>query len=49
MCPGMTSPGGRLPDHNLPKDTIVAIYAEGKEHALALGQLVLSTVCDIYF
>jgi PUA domain protein len=42
MCPGLTSPGGRL-DTDLPKDTIVAIFAEGKEHPLAIGKLVMST------
>ncbi|KAL2915095.1 translation machinery-associated protein 20 [Polyrhizophydium stewartii] len=42
MCPGVTSPGGRLPDENLPCDTIVAIQAEGKEHAVAVGMLKMS-------
>lgn len=44
MCPGLTSPGADLPDSpGLEKDTIVAIYAEGKEHALAIGKLIMST------
>ncbi len=44
MCPGMTSPGAKLPVENIPKDTVVAIYAEGKEHALAVGLTNMSTV-----
>jgi PUA domain protein len=44
MCPGMTSPGAKLPAENIPKDTVVAIYAEGKEHALAVGLTNMSTV-----
>lgn len=43
MCPGLTSAGAKLPDENLEKDTIVTIYAEGKEHALAVGKLTMST------
>ncbi|KAI5953052.1 TMA20 [Candida theae] len=43
MCPGLTSKGGELPEENLPVDTIVAVYAEGKENALAIGKLVMST------
>lgn len=43
MCPGFTSSGGRLPETCLPIGTPVAIYAEGKEHALAIGQLIMST------
>lgn len=43
MCPGMTSSGARLPEVNLPKDTVIAIYAEGKEHALAVGLTSMST------
>ncbi|KAJ2360532.1 translation machinery-associated protein 20 [Coemansia sp. RSA 2610] len=30
MCPGLTSPGARLPAENLPEGTIVAVMAEGK-------------------
>ncbi|GME87744.1 hypothetical protein B5S28_g902 [[Candida] boidinii] len=43
MCPGLTSAGAELPEVSLPKDTTVAIYAEGKEHALAVGKLLMST------
>ncbi|KAI0465170.1 translation machinery-associated protein 20 [Komagataella kurtzmanii] len=43
MCPGLTSPGAQLPEENLEKGTIVTIYAEGKEHALAVGALEMST------
>lgn len=42
MCPGLTSPGASLPEP-LSKDSIVAIYAEGKENALAVGKLIMST------
>ncbi|KAK9459541.1 PUA-like domain-containing protein [Lipomyces oligophaga] len=43
MCPGLTSKGASLPSTNLPENTIVAIFAEGKETALAVGKLVMST------
>ncbi|KAH3669542.1 hypothetical protein WICMUC_004964 [Wickerhamomyces mucosus] len=44
MCPGLTSPGAGLPDApGYEKEKIVAIYAEGKEHALAIGKLIMST------
>lgn len=44
MCPGLTSKGAKLPDApGLPEGTIVAVYAEGKEHALAIGKLTMST------
>ncbi|ODV96072.1 hypothetical protein PACTADRAFT_2373, partial [Pachysolen tannophilus NRRL Y-2460] len=43
MCPGLTSKGAKLPQENLPKGTIVIINAEGKENALAIGKLVMST------
>mmetsp|Transcript_35200 Transcript_35200/g.56554 ORF Transcript_35200/g.56554 Transcript_35200/m.56554 type:complete len:186 (+) Transcript_35200:180-737(+) len=42
MCPGLTSSGAVIHD-NVPEDTPVAIYAEGKEHALALGITKMST------
>ncbi|CAE7227759.1 mcts1 [Symbiodinium sp. KB8] len=42
MCPGLTSAGGWLPEEDLPEHTAVAVYAEGKEHALAVGQLAMS-------
>ncbi|XP_019881048.1 malignant T-cell-amplified sequence 1 homolog [Aethina tumida] len=41
MCPGLTSPGAQMTD--VPKDTVVAIMAEGKDHALAIGKTTLST------
>ncbi|KAI8555647.1 hypothetical protein RHMOL_Rhmol05G0189500 [Rhododendron molle] len=36
MCPGLTSPGGAL-DDDVAEETPVAIMAEGKQHALAIG------------
>ncbi|KAG6487982.1 malignant T-cell-amplified sequence 1 homolog isoform X1 [Zingiber officinale] len=36
MCPGLTSPGGAL-DEEVLEETPVAIMAEGKQHALAIG------------
>jgi len=41
MCPGLTSAGAKMSD--APKNTIVAVMAEGKKHALAVGITVLST------
>ncbi|KAI5115714.1 hypothetical protein M0805_009263 [Coniferiporia weirii] len=45
MCPGFTSKGGYLPpsDEALPTETPVAIFAEGKEHAAAVGLTKLGT------
>ncbi|QPG74318.1 translation machinery-associated protein 20 [Brettanomyces nanus] len=42
MCPGLTSPGAKLPDEDWPEGTTVAVYAEGKENALAIGKLLMS-------
>lgn len=42
MCPGLTSAGARL-DTELEVDTPVAVMAEGKENALAVGVLKMST------
>ena len=42
MCRGLTSPGGALPTE-LPAGAPVAVYAQGKEHAIAVGTLALST------
>jgi predicted ribosome-associated RNA-binding protein Tma20 len=42
MCPGFTSAGGNMPD-DFNIDEPVAIYAEGKEHALAIGLTKMST------
>ena len=41
MCPGLTSPGGKMDD--VKKDQVVAITAEGKENALAIGLTLMST------
>ncbi|GAA5883063.1 hypothetical protein JCM3774_001098 [Rhodotorula dairenensis] len=45
MCPGMTSPTGYLPptSANIPSGSPVAVHAYGKEHALAIGLLAMST------
>lgn len=45
MCPGLTSPGGYLPppDAALPAGTVVAIHAEGKDHAVGVGITKLGT------
>ena len=42
MCPGFTSKGGALPTP-IEAEQPVAIYAEGKEHALAVGLTTMST------
>ncbi|CAG8694804.1 5868_t:CDS:2 [Dentiscutata erythropus] len=42
MCPGLTSKGARM-DEDLPADTIVGVFAEGKEQALAVGLTKMST------
>ncbi|XP_064405080.1 malignant T-cell-amplified sequence 1-like [Halichondria panicea] len=42
MCPGLTSPGARM-DTALPDNSIVAVMAEGKEHALSVGLTKMST------
>jgi malignant T-cell-amplified sequence len=36
MCPGFTSKGGDVPE-SITVDMPVAIYAEGKQHAMAVG------------
>ncbi|XP_051151955.1 uncharacterized protein LOC127265944 isoform X2 [Andrographis paniculata] len=41
MCPGLTSPGGAL-DDEVPAEAPVAIMAEGKQHALAIGYTKMS-------
>ncbi|XP_028397922.1 malignant T-cell-amplified sequence 1-like [Dendronephthya gigantea] len=41
MCPGLTSPGANLIDAD--KDSIIAIHAEGKIHALAVGTMTMSS------
>ncbi len=42
MAPGLLSKGGVLPD-GLEKDAIVAIHAEGKEHACGIGRMSASS------
>ncbi|KAI1733193.1 PUA domain-containing protein [Ditylenchus destructor] len=42
MAPGLTSPGAKLLE-NCEKDTIVAIMAEGKQHAMAIGIMKASS------
>ncbi|KAI7907225.1 malignant T cell-amplified sequence 1-like protein [Cokeromyces recurvatus] len=42
MCPGLTSKGARM-DVDLPAGAVAAIMAEGKENALAIGLLKMST------
>lgn len=41
MCPGLTSPGAKM--STVEKGTVVAIMAEGKQHAIAIGFTTLST------
>lgn len=36
MCPGLTSPGGRVSD-DAQSDQVVTVMAEDKQHALAIG------------
>lgn len=42
MCPGLTSKGARM-DEDLPVGAVCAIMAEGKQHAVAIGILKMST------
>eukprot|EP00455_Lapot_gusevi_P056622 TRINITY_DN9453_c0_g1_i2.p1 TRINITY_DN9453_c0_g1~~TRINITY_DN9453_c0_g1_i2.p1 ORF type:complete len:203 (+),score=66.69 TRINITY_DN9453_c0_g1_i2:30-611(+) len=42
MCPGLTHPCGDLPA-GIPEGTIVAIHAEGKQHALGIGIMKMSS------
>lgn len=41
MCPGLTSAGGSISE-DLPEGAPVAVFAEGKEHPLAVGLLKMS-------
>ncbi|XP_065567896.1 malignant T-cell-amplified sequence 1 homolog [Artemia franciscana] len=41
MCPGLTSPGAKITP--VAKSAVVAIMAEGKQHALAVGMTTMST------
>ena len=43
MAPGLTSEGGIIPDKSLPKGAPVAIYAEGKKHAMGIGFIAQSS------
>lgn len=55
MCPGLTNPGAEMPadgveqdaqgfdEPGLKKGDGVVIYAEGKEHALAVGTMKISS------
>lgn len=40
MCPGLTSPGAKMTD--VGKDVVVAITAEGKQHAMGVGITTMS-------
>eukprot|EP01104_Vermistella_antarctica_P007726 TRINITY_DN1894_c0_g1_i1.p1 TRINITY_DN1894_c0_g1~~TRINITY_DN1894_c0_g1_i1.p1 ORF type:complete len:193 (+),score=32.23 TRINITY_DN1894_c0_g1_i1:82-660(+) len=42
MCPGLTSAGAKMAD-GVEAQTVVAIFAEGKEEALAIGKTCMST------
>ncbi|KAK0418214.1 hypothetical protein QR680_013436 [Steinernema hermaphroditum] len=41
MCPGLTSPGANL-NEQIEKDSVVAVMAEGKQHALGIGVMKMS-------
>ncbi len=45
MVPGLTSPGGRLPEPEeaLEEGTIVVVKAEGKEEVCMVGELKMGT------
>ena len=46
MCPGLTSPGGKLPgdgETELEKGQVVVVNAEGKENAVMIGILKMGT------
>lgn len=48
MCPGLTNPGGEMPpddgdEPGLKKGAGVVIYAEGKELAIGIGVMLLTT------
>ena len=45
MCPGLTSKGGWLPpaEEAIPAGSVVAIHAEGKEHAVGVGSMKVSS------
>lgn len=39
MCPGLTSTGGYIPE--VSKNQFIAIYGEGKQHAIAIGKMLM--------
>ncbi len=41
MCPGLTHPNASMED--VKEGTVVAIMAEGKEHAMGIGVTMMST------
>lgn len=41
MCPGLTSPGGRMEE--VPANSVVQIAVEGKQHSCAIGITTMST------
>ncbi|KAJ5079253.1 mct-1 protein [Anaeramoeba ignava] len=43
MIPGLISKGGKLPEENIPKGSMIAIMAEDKKHALGIGVLEVET------
>lgn len=45
MCPGLTSPGAKLPpsEEAILAERVVIINAEGKEHACMVGKLKMGT------
>ena len=42
MCPGLTSQGGKVTP-GIKKDAGVAVMVDSKEHAICVGQLVMSS------
>mmetsp|Transcript_15203 Transcript_15203/g.45845 ORF Transcript_15203/g.45845 Transcript_15203/m.45845 type:complete len:184 (+) Transcript_15203:254-805(+) len=42
MCPGLTSPGADMPVE-VPAEAPIAIYGEGRQHAMAVGVTKMST------
>ena len=42
MVAGLTSEGADLPD-DIPEDTVVAVMAQGKQHACAIGVTKMSS------
>lgn len=42
MCPGLTSPGGRVGD-DVPEGKAVAVHIEGKQHAVSVGITIMSS------